>query len=127
MTSACKHISTPKEASRKRADMDRFLDPELFRLLSEPTRVKLLSCLIKCGRPCSVTEIAECCSIDFSVVSRHLASMAKLGVLDASKEGRTVWYEARTSEIADRFRAIADSVDQWKTQSCCGGAGCDCD
>lgn len=107
--------------------MDRFLDPELFRLLSEPTRVKLLSCLIKCGRPCSVTEIAECCSIDFSVVSRHLASMAKLGVLDASKEGRTVWYEARTSEIADRFRAIADSVDQWKTQSCCGGAGCDCD
>ncbi|GAB5497334.1 MAG: hypothetical protein Phyf2KO_24140 [Phycisphaerales bacterium] len=107
--------------------MDRLLDPELFRLLSEPTRVKLLSCLIKCGRPCSVTEIAECCSIDFSVVSRHLASMAKLGVLHASKEGRTVWYEAKTNEIADRFRAIADSVDQWKTQPCCGSAGCGCE
>ena len=55
---------------------DRALDAELFKALSDPTRLKLLACLAKCSRMCSVTEVAECCSVDFSVVSRSsLASM----------------------------------------------------
>jgi DNA-binding transcriptional ArsR family regulator len=99
------------------------MDPELFKALAEPTRAKLLGCLIKCGRPCSVTEIAECCAIDFSVVARHLTMMARSGVLDSQKEGRTVWYTARSAELAERFRAIADAIEEWKSNECCGQDG----
>jgi len=103
--------------------VDKLMDPELFKALAEPTRAKLLGCLIKCSRPCSVTEIAECCDIDFSVVARHLSMMARSGVVDAMKEGRTVWYTARSADLAERFRAIADAIEEWKSSDC-GGEDC---
>ena len=96
--------STPKQASRRRVRLDRLLDPALLRALAEPTRAKLLSCLLKCGRPCSVTEVAACCSVDFSTVSRHLATMARAGLLTADKQGRTVWYSADGESLAAHFR-----------------------
>ena len=111
--------ASPKQAARRRAPVDKLLDPELFKALAEPTRAKLLACLIKCGRPCSVTEIAECCSIDFSVVARHLTALARSGVLESQKEGRTVWYTARSADLAGRFRAIADAIEEWKASDCC--------
>src|SRR5690606_19427041 len=79
---------SPRQAARRRARLDRVLDPELLRAIAEPTRARLLSCLLKCGRPCSVTEVAACCSIDFSMVARHLATMARAGLLTAEKRGR---------------------------------------
>lgn len=127
MASVCKpNPKTPRQASRRRAQIDRLLDSELFKALGEPTRARLLACLVKCGRACSVTEVAQCCEIDFSVVSRHLASLAKAGVLHGEKKGRTVWYGA-APDLADRFRALADAIDEWGTsdspdpdgRSCC--------
>jgi len=118
--------SSPKQAARRRAPVDKLMDPELFKALAEPTRAKLLGCLIKCSRPCSVTEIAECCDIDFSVVARHLSMMARSGVVDAKKEGRTVWYTARSVDLAERFRAIAAAIEEWKSSDCCSTDGSCC-
>jgi ArsR family transcriptional regulator len=103
---------TPRQAIRRRARLDRLLDPDLLKALAEPTRARLLSCLLKCGRPCSVTEVAECCSIDFSMVARHLATMARAGLLSSEKRGRTVWYAADASGLAARFRDLADAIDE---------------
>ncbi|MEM1329886.1 MAG: metalloregulator ArsR/SmtB family transcription factor [Planctomycetota bacterium] len=112
---------SPKQASRRRSRFDRILDPELLKALAEPTRARLLSCLLKCGRPCSVTEVAECCSIDFSMVARHLATMARAGLLKSEKKGRTVWYTAAGPELAAHFRDLADAINELKPESC----GCD--
>jgi len=117
--------ASPKQAARRRAPVDKLLDPGLFKALAEPTRAKIVACLIKCGRPCSVTEIAQCCSIDFSVVARHLTALARSGVLESQKEGRTVWYTARSADLADRFRAIAAAIEEWKASDC-GDTGCGC-
>lgn len=117
------HPTTPKRAARRRSRLDRVLDPDLFKVLGEPTRAKLFACLVKCDRPCSVTEVAACCSIDFSMVARHLAALARAGVLDARKEGRTVWYAARSEEVAGRLRDIAGAIDEWRGDGACGGAG----
>ena len=107
--------------------MDRLLDPELFKALSDPTRVRLLACLVKCGRRCSVTEVAECCSVDFSVVARHLTHLARVGAAEATKEGRTVWYEARCPELCAQFRGLADAIEEWCGGACCGeGNACGC-
>ena len=82
-----KHAASPKAASRRKAAVDRLLDADLFKAIGEPTRAKLLACLVKCGRPCSVSEVAECCSVDFSVVARHLGVLARAGVLSRREAG----------------------------------------
>jgi ArsR family transcriptional regulator len=116
--------ATPRQASRRRATVDRLLDPALFKALGEPTRARVLACLIKCRRPCSVTEVAACCSIDFSMVARHLAALARAGVLRMNKRGRTVWYEAPAGELAGRFRALADAIEEWAAGPACAENPC---
>jgi ArsR family transcriptional regulator len=98
--------------------LDNALDPEFFKALSDPTRLKLLACLAKCGRMCSVTEVAECCSVDFSVVSRHLAMLADAGILDFRKEGRTAFYQVRFGHITGFFRALADAFNDCSFPCC---------
>src|SRR6056297_4217104 len=101
----------PQEALQCCGPIDDVLDAELFKALGEPTRLKLLSCLAKCGRPCSVTELAACCAVDFSVVSRHLSVLEKAGVLTATKEGRTVYYAVRYKHLTEAFRSLAKAIE----------------
>ena len=104
--------SSPRQAADSPARLDALLDPELLKAIAEPTRARLLSCLLKCRRACSVTEIAECCEIDFSMVARHLATMARAGLITAEKSGRTVWYTADGSALAARCRDLAEAIDE---------------
>jgi len=126
MASVCKHVpATPRAAGRRRAALDRLLDPELFKAMAEPTRARILACLIKCGRACSVSEVAECCSVDFSVVARHLGALQRVGLLESSKEGRVVWHRARSGELAQRLRAMAEAVEEWNERAAeCDDCGC---
>lgn len=135
MTSVSKNIPTsPARAARRRAAVDKRLDTELFKALADPTRAKLLACLMKCRRPCSVGEVAECCEVDFSVVARHLGLLARAGVLDAEKKGRTVWYNARCADLSARLRGLADAIDECcpaedaaacRSGNACAGGACD--
>lgn len=102
---------TPLEAARACGRVDSLFDAEFFKAMSDATRLRLLSCLTKCRRPCSVTELTECCSVDFSVVSRHLGILERAGLLTSSKEGRTVFYEVRYRHLSDTFQALARSFD----------------
>lgn len=114
----------PLEASGCCSPLDEQLDAQLFRALGDPTRLQLLGCLAKCSRACSVTELSACCQVDFSVVSRHLAQLARAGVLTVSKQGRTVYYEVRYREVAAAFRALARSLDQCRPKQ--RGTSCGC-
>ncbi len=114
MVQLCKSPKSPKLAASLAAPLDDLLAVELFRALSDPTRNKLLSCLAKCGRACSVSEIAECCKVDLSVVSRHLSMLANAGILSSSKEGRTVFYSVRYKEVTLLLRNLAHAFE-----SCC--------
>ena len=123
MTQVTKHRpSNPKQAAKRFSPIDKVLDAELFKALSDPTRLTLLACLAKCGRMCSVTEVAECCSVDFSVVSRHLSMLADAGVLASRKEGRTMFYQVQFERLCDSLRALADAIeDCCPDGSCCQG------
>jgi DNA-binding transcriptional ArsR family regulator len=110
--------ATPKQAARCSGPLDRRLDPSLFAALSDPTRVALVACIAKCGRACSVGEVAECCSVDLSVVSRHLALLARAGVLEVSRQGRAVLYRVRYAELCGGLRALADAFE-----ACCPAGG----
>ncbi len=110
--------SSPRQAAKVSRPIDGLLDPEVFKALSDPTRLRLLACLAKCGRACSVGEVAECCAVDLSVVSRHLSALADAGVVESSKEGRSVSYRVRFAEMAGMFRSLADALEE------CGPEGC---
>ena len=101
----------PREAAGCCGPIDDVLDADLFKALGDPTRLRLLSCLAKCGRPCSVTELTECCSVDLSVVSRHLVVLEKAGVLESAKEGRTVFYSVQYKQLSESFRGLAKAIE----------------
>ncbi len=108
---------TPAKAACCRRAIDGRLDVGLFKALGEATRARLAACIAKCGRGCSVGEIAECCDVDLSVISRHLKVLERAGVLSASKSGRVVMYRVEYARLAGSLRALAEAVE-----AC--GAGC---
>ena len=111
MAQVTKHPKTPKQAACCASEFDEALDVDLFKALGDPTRLKLLSCLARCGRSCTTSEVAECCSVDFSVVTRHLSLLAAAGVLESRKEGRTVYYTVRYKELSRSLRSLAAAFD----------------
>ena len=124
MVQVYKHAKSPKHAARRAEEIDVLLDVELFRALGDFTRVRLLSCLAKCGRPCSVSEVAECCSVDFSVVSRHLALLARAGVVISSKSGRVVSYQVQYKKVSGILKQLAEAFEKYihshSDGGCCG-------
>jgi len=98
--------------------LESLLLPGLFRALADGNRLALLMQLARCNHPCSVSELATCCPIDLSTVSRHLAVLRQAGLLAAEKRGKHVYYRVLTRRLADVLRGIADALE-----ACCG-TGC---
>lgn len=117
---------TPKQAAACCRPVDALLDPEWFKAWCDPTRALLLGCLAKCGRACAVGEIAECCSVDLSVVSRHLQLLERAGLLESTRRGRTVLYAVRYDDVCTTLRSLADALEQCGPSASrrSGKAGC---
>lgn len=98
----------------KCCELSESLNPLLFKALCEPMRIGLLARLSQMSQPATVSQIASCCPIDLSVVSRHLAILRDCGVLKAEKRGKEVWYSVRYNELAAKLREMADVLD-----ACC--------
>ncbi|MFN8391805.1 MAG: metalloregulator ArsR/SmtB family transcription factor [Bdellovibrionota bacterium] len=126
MTQVTKLPKNPKQAACCSSELDEALNPQLFKALGDPTRLKLLSCLARCARACTTTEVAECCSVDFSVVTRHLSLLADAGVLDSRKVGRTVYYQVRYLELSTALRDLADAFEDCSGTTKRKRASCGC-
>ena len=90
------------------------LSPGMFKALGDPNRVAILLRLATGCAPSTVTQVSECCPVDISVVSRHLALLRDAGILQAHKRGKEVYYSIRADTIVGTLRAIADAIE-----SCC--------
>lgn len=88
-------------------------DSRAFRALADPCRLAILQQLVGCcGQPQTVTQAAGCCSVDLSVVSRHLATLRDAGILEARKVGREVHYTVRYRHLSVWLRNLADAIDR---------------
>lgn len=90
---------------------------EIFKALSDPTRVKILSLLKARGRSCcdliARSEPGLCaCDIEGAVklsqaaISHHMGVLRRAGLVEAEKRGRWVYYrrnEAAIARLADRI------------------------
>ncbi len=101
--------------------LEQTIPPGFFRALSDPTRVDLLVQLAGCRRACTVGELAECCPVDLSVVSRHLAILRDAGLLAATRDGKQVYYRVRFDMVTDTLRAVANAVERCRPDEtkCC--------
>jgi DNA-binding transcriptional ArsR family regulator len=104
-------------------------DDELFRILADPTRRRILDLLAERGAT-SVNELAaEFPDLVASGISKHLMAMRAAGLVTATRQGRnqfyridadgfsralTPWlarYEAYWSTSLDRLRRLAEAPD----------------
>ena len=88
------------------------LEPTLFRSLADPTRLQMLHRLSRASEPQTVTEIADCCGVHLSGVSRHLAALREAGVVSAHKQGREVRYVLDCGRVAAAFKELAEAFEQ---------------
>lgn len=106
-------MDMPRTCHRER--LDSLLRPNLFRALSDPVRLGLLSQLTNCCAPRTVTDVATSAPVSVSVVSRHLAQLRDAGILRAERAGKEVRYSVRWNDLAATLRALADAIE-----ACCG-------
>ncbi len=70
---------------------------EFFRTLGHPARVRVLD-LLK-GGEMTVGDLQAQLGIDSSGASQHLSAMRRQGILEARKEGTSVYYRVRDPRI----------------------------
>jgi DNA-binding transcriptional ArsR family regulator len=73
------------------------LAAEAFRMLSDPTRIKVLWALLQ-GES-SVACLAELADVAPTVVSQHLAKLRLAGLVKARRQGTFVYYSAADQHV----------------------------
>jgi DNA-binding transcriptional ArsR family regulator len=78
---------------------------QTFRMLAEPTRVKILWALLQ--GEASVTALAELVGSSATAVSQHLAKLRLAGLVDTRREGTFIHYSARDAHVR---RLLAEAL-----------------
>ncbi|WP_394211314.1 ArsR/SmtB family transcription factor [Psychrobacter piscatorii] len=73
---------------------------DLFKVLSDPTRLKIFQILFKKEARC-VGDLVDMLDQPQPTISRHLNHLKKLGILSCVRDGTWMWYE------------VADDLPKW--------------
>ena len=79
---------------------------QVFKLLSEPNRLRIVSCITCCGER-SVTEICEHVGISQPLVSHHIALLRVAGILERRREGKHNYYSICDKRLTALMDALA--------------------
>jgi ArsR family transcriptional regulator len=79
---------------------------ELFRALSDASRVRIVAALADCEM--NVSALAQTVGISESAVSHHLRGLRQMRLVRARKNGRQVFYCLDDDHIAELFRRGLD-------------------
>ena len=92
-------------------DLDVQKIARLFKALGEFNRLSLVYKLCECQTPQNAMCLCECCSVDSSVVSRHLKVLAQERVVTFEKQGREKTYTLNRAFLAKQLRELADLIE----------------
>jgi len=84
---------------------------DLLKALGEFNRLSLVYELCQCKKPKNAMCLCDCCSVDASVVSRHLKVLTQEGIVTVEKQGRERNYSLNRAYVAQRLRVLADKVE----------------
>ena len=75
---------------------------QTFKSLSDPTRVRIISVLLK--REICVTDLTAALEMSQSAISHQLGDMREMGLVKFRKEGRHVFYALDDEHVRDLFQ-----------------------
>tara|TARA_Y100000589_G_C27060241_1_gene590997 strand:- start:596 stop:892 length:297 start_codon:yes stop_codon:yes gene_type:complete len=84
---------------------------DLLKALGEFNRLSLVYELCQCQTPQNAMCLCNCCSVDASVVSRHLKVLKQEGIVKLEKIGRERTYSLNREYVASRLRMLADKIE----------------
>jgi DNA-binding transcriptional ArsR family regulator len=77
---------------------------DMFKILCDPTRVRILDLFFSSHRPLCVTEIASLVQISQSNASHQLSKLEMRGIVTSFRDGQTVCYELTDTEITRHIK-----------------------
>ena len=80
-----------------------------FRLLSDPTRFRILCLLSKAKNGMCVYEIAEAVGISHSAASHQMSKLEARSVVKCYREGQSICYELQNSEFTKNLIRVMRS------------------
>ncbi|MFQ5765060.1 MAG: ArsR/SmtB family transcription factor [Rhodospirillales bacterium] len=79
---------------------------EIFHLLGDPTRLRVVTCCLDEAR--NVSEIARTVGVSASLVSHHLRLLKAARLVRADRRGKQVFYAAADEHVQ---RVLKDMID----------------
>lgn len=79
----------------------------VFRAMGSPVRLCLLEKLVREGET-NVSDITSCMEVSQSCVSQHLAKLRDMGLVQARKENREVYYSCTSEKVRRLIAAMEE-------------------
>ena len=99
------------EAKKKIANVDQVLEmADIFKLLGEPTRLKIVLSLI--NSELCVCDLAAAMDANVSTVSHQLRLLRNARLVKYRKEGKMVFYSIDDNHIADTIKNIKEHTEE---------------
>lgn len=80
----------------------------VFKALADPTRRQVLALLRE--RPMSAGELAERFDVSKPTMSAHFSVLREAGLIDATRQGKTIIYRLRMSVLEEALMGLAQTV-----------------
>ena len=87
-------------------------EDELWEAMADPTRRKLLDLLVAGGRV-TATALSADLPVSRQAISKHLALLQRVGLIDGRRQGREVRYEVCERRLADATEALSEVASRW--------------
>ena len=84
------------------------LAAEIFRVMSAPTRLKIISAL--CTGEKNVTQLLEAIDTTQPNMSQHLNTLYQAGVLAKRREGVQIYYRINNDRVVTLCRAVCTQI-----------------
>ena len=72
----------------------------IFKLISDPTRFKIIKILLDTQKDVCVNEIAEMAGVSHSATSHQLAKLEAKNIVTCFRVGRTMCYKIKQNQLA---------------------------
>ena len=90
----------------------RALDQHLWAAVAEPSRLRVLDLLLARG-PATPTMLAQELPMTRQAVTKHLAVLDKVGLVEGRRQGREVRYVIEPERMAVAARTMTEVAAQW--------------
>ena len=92
-------------------ELSQQLRPELFKALADPVRIAVVCRLAVATEALTVSDVADCCGVHLSGVSRHLKTLHDADIVQRERVGREAHYRLDCARLAQTLRAAAQALD----------------